>query len=84
MHVGPNTLFSAAGITTDITSNTGIELIDPAPDVSGFVRCRWSRRRFLPVRRDHRYRTKPEKPSAGPISAIPVVEVISVVIPAAE
>ena len=35
------------------------------------------------LRRDHRYRTKPEKSGAGPISSIPVVEVISVVIAAA-
>ncbi len=36
------------------------------------------------MRRDLRYRTKPEKSGGGPISAIPVVEVISVVFPAAE
>ncbi len=36
------------------------------------------------LHRDNRYRTKPDKSGAGPISAIPVVEVISVVIPAAD
>jgi hypothetical protein len=36
------------------------------------------------LRWDHRYRTQAEKSGAGPISAIPVVEVISVVIPAAD
>jgi hypothetical protein len=35
-------------------------------------------------RGDHRYLTKPEKSSAGPISTIPVVEVISEVTPAAD
>ncbi len=36
-------LASAAGIRTDITSTTGIRLLGPAPDFSGFVRCQWSR-----------------------------------------
>ncbi len=36
------------------------------------------------MRRDHRYRTKPEKSGVGFISLIPVVEVISVVIAATE
>ncbi len=36
------------------------------------------------LRRDHRHRAKPEKSGAGPISVMPVVEVISVVIPAAD
>ncbi len=40
-------LASAAGVTTDITSTTGIALIGPAQGFSGFVRYRWSRRMFL-------------------------------------
>ncbi len=36
------------------------------------------------LRRDHRYRTKPDKSGAGPIISIQVVEVISVVIAATE
>jgi hypothetical protein len=57
---------------------------------SGFVRYWWSRRRLSPAKagknlgRDHRYRTTPENPGAGPISAIPVVDVLSVVTPAAQ
>ncbi len=53
---------SVAALSTDITSTTGIIPMGPAQDFSGFVRYRWSRRRFLPVsagktlRRDHRYR----------------------------
>ncbi len=35
---------SAAGVTTDITSTTGIDIIGPAPSFSGFVRYRWGRR----------------------------------------
>ncbi len=80
----------SAAETTGITSTTGIALIGPAPDFSGYVRYRWSRHKFLPalagesLRRDHRYHTKPEKPGSGPISTIPVVEVMSVVLSAAE
>ncbi len=40
---------SAAGMTTDSTSTTGIALIGPAQHLSGFVRYRWSRRKFLPA-----------------------------------
>ncbi len=36
------------------------------------------------LRRDHRRRTRAEKPGAGPIFSIPVVEAISVVMAAAE
>ncbi len=49
---------------------------------SGFVRYRWPRRETCAA--NHRYRTKPDKSGAGSISAIPVVEVISVVISAAD
>ncbi len=75
---------------TDITSPTGITLICPAPEFSHFVRYRRPRRSFFTglagknLGRDHRCRTKPEKSGAGSISAVPVVEVISVVIPAAD
>jgi hypothetical protein len=40
---------AAAGVTTDITSTTVIELIGPAPDFSGVVQYQWSQHKFLPA-----------------------------------
>ncbi len=71
---------SAAGITTDITSSTGTALVGSAPGFqvlcdSGCPGARFCRPKAgKNLRRDHRYRTKPKKAGAGPISAIPVVE----------
>ncbi len=50
----------------------------------GFVRSRWSRRRFLSAfGRDARHLAQPENSDAGPIRSIPVVEVISLATPPA-
>jgi hypothetical protein len=78
---------SAAGVSTDTTSTTGFARIGPAPflfqvlcDAGGPGAAKAGKN----LRRDHRYRTTPQKSGAGPISAIPVEEVLSVVTPAPE
>ena len=79
-----------AAIITDITSTTGIELMAPALDFPVVVRYRWSRRRFLPAEGRQALAPGPpvshktSKTGVGPISSIPVVEVISVVIAATD
>ncbi len=72
--VGAHQHKSAAGMATDITLTTGIELIGPAPDFQ--VSCNTGGPGACSAQNLNN--------GAGPMSSIPVVEVISVVIPAAE